>query len=79
MSRAGSHVMKSGRRGVRGGEGSVGGAVIGPRDGVGAGVEDLTTGFEGVVEEGDTRSIIRAILSSSSGQMSGQCVNPKYT
>lgn len=28
-------------------------------------------------EEPDTRSIMRAILSSSSGQMSGQCVKPK--
>lgn len=29
--------------------------------------------------EGETRSIIRLILSSSSGQISGQCVKPKYT
>lgn len=28
-------------------------------------------------EEGETRSIIFAILSSSSGQMSGQCEKPK--
>lgn len=28
-------------------------------------------------EEPETRSIMRAILSSSSGQMSGQCVKPK--
>ena len=28
---------------------------------------------------GDLQSIMRAILSSSSGQISGQCVNPKYT
>lgn len=27
--------------------------------------------------EGETRSIIRDILSSSSGQISGQCVKPK--
>lgn len=75
--------MKRGRRGGRGDAGSVGGAVIGPREGVGAVVEYLRTGFDGVVGgvDGDweTRSIIRAILSSSSGHMSGQCVNPKYT
>jgi hypothetical protein len=37
------------------------------------GVEALRVG------EVDTRSIIWAILSSSSGQMSGQWENPKYT
>lgn len=46
MSRAGSQVMKMGRRGGR--------------------EVDVRTG------EAFTRSIIRAILSSSSGQMSGQ-------
>jgi len=61
--------MKMGRRRGRGGAevGVAGGEVV----------------VEGMGEEeeeggaGETRSIIRAILSSSSGQMSGQCVNPK--
>ena len=71
--------MKSGRRGDRGREGFFVAAVMGPWEGVGPRVSDLTMGLEGVGEEGETRSIIRAILSSSSGQISGQCVNPKYT
>ena len=85
MSRAGSQVMKSGRSGARsigGGDGEeVGGGVMGPMEGVGAAVEEGRTGLVGVVDEadGETRSIMRAILSSSSGQMSGQWVNPKYT
>lgn len=49
MSRAGSQVMKIGRRGLE-----VGWVLL-------------------------TRSIIWAILSSSSGQMSGQWEKPKYT
>jgi len=57
-----------GRRGGRGGAevGVAGGEVV---------VEGLGVEMEG--GGGETRSIIRAILSSSSGQMSGQCVNPK--
>ena len=79
VSRAGSHVMKRGRSGGRDGEGegAVGGAVAGSRESVGAGVVELMIEFEGEDGDGETRSIIRAILSSSSGQMSGQCVNPK--
>lgn len=66
MSRAGSQVMKRGRSGGRPVE---------------LGVVDVE-GSDGVEEEersGDalTRSIIVAILSSSSGQISGQCENPK--
>lgn len=42
---------------------------------------DVEEGDEGDEEagsaEGETRSIIRDILSSSSGQISGQCVKPK--
>ena len=80
VSRAGSQVMKSERSGARsvgGGDGGeVGGGVMGPMEEVGAAVEEERTGLMGVVE-GETRSIMRAILSSSSGQMSGQCVNPK--
>jgi hypothetical protein len=56
VSRAGSQVMKSGRRGGR--------------------EEELEVERRG---EALTMSIIWAILSSSSGQMSGQCVKPKYT
>lgn len=56
MSRAGSQVMKIGRRAGRFWEG-----------------DDEGEGEE----EGEAMSIIRAILSSSSGQMSGQCVKPK--
>ena len=56
MSRAGSQVMKSGRRGGR---------------------EEVVV--EARRGEALTRSIICAILSSSSGQMSGQWVKPKYT
>lgn len=74
MSRAGSQVMKTGRRDGR---------VV---DGGDAGVRDVGRAGDcgGSVVDGDeaeggllTRSIMRAILSSSSGQMSGQCVNPK--
>ena len=55
MSRAGSQVIKIGRR-----ESDV--------------LVDVSLGGGKVVE---TISIIPDILSSSSGQMSGQCVNPK--
>jgi len=56
VARAGSQVMKRGRRGGREDDDS------GERRG-----------------EALTMSIIWAILSSSSGQMSGQWVKPKYT
>lgn len=73
--------MTSGRRGGRGGLGM--GEVGEEDDGGGGGgrvVEEIVE--EGVKEgsegsEGETRSIMRVILSSSSGQMSGQCVKPK--
>ena len=60
MSRAGSHVMKTGRRGDLRADGST--------------KESVEMRFR-VVEA--TRSIIRAILSSSSGQISGQWEKPK--
>lgn len=44
-----------------------------------ADVEEGDGGDEAGSGEGETRSIIRDILSSSSGQISGQCVKPKYT
>lgn len=39
----------------------------------------ISIGSLGENERTDLRSIIDAILSSSSGHISGQCVNPKYT
>lgn len=77
MSRAGSQVMTRGRRGGRGDRVGVGGGEeVDDDDDDGEGAERA----EGEVidrEEGETRSIISAILSSSSGQMSGQCEKPK--
>ena len=67
--------MKSGRSAGRGaalGEGEMGGGLDGEEDAAGA-REDEASG------DSATRSIMTAILSSSSGQISGQCVNPKYT
>lgn len=79
--------MKRGRRGGRGAVEGGGGEVVEGEAVVEGGegevvevVEEVVEGGEGEGEEvvgGETRSIIRAILSSSSGQMSGQCVNPK--
>ena len=60
MSRAGSQVMKMGRRGA-GGE-------------VGDAKAEVEMECRRVVA---TRSMMRESLSSSSGQMSGQCVKPK--
>ncbi len=81
MSRAGSQVMKMGRRGGRGVEevGWGGGEPGGKVEGMGGEGEEerAVDGEEEGGGGGETRSIIRAILSSSSGQISGQCVNPK--
>ena len=67
MSRAGSQVMKTGSR--------IGRPIGGDGDGA-VGCAGAFAGDE--AREGlETRSIIRAILSSSSGQISGQWVNPK--
>ncbi len=67
-----------GRRGGRGVEevGWGGGEAGGKMEGMG-GEGAVDSEEEGGGGGGETRSIIRAILSSSSGQMSGQCVNPK--
>lgn len=67
VSRAGSQVMKMGRRGGRAPE-------VG-EEGVGEAEEEVW----GEERRGEalTRSIIWAILSSSSGQMSGQWEKPK--
>ena len=63
MSRAGSQVMKRGRR-----EGREVGVLVLVEDGDGGRTDK---------EGGETRSIMVDNLSSSSGQMSGQCVKPK--
>lgn len=75
VSRAGSQVMKSGRSGGRGetaGESDV-------REGLDGEGEAVEASDDEASGDSATRSIIAAILSNSSGQMSGQCVNPKYT
>lgn len=71
MSRAGSQDMKRGRRGARV-EALVVEEEVGEDD-MGRKREDEME----VLARALTRSIIFANLSSSSGQMSGQCVNPK--
>lgn len=66
-----------GRRGGRGAVDDEEGEMDGGEER--GGNEGEVDGEEEAGGGGETRSIIRAILSSSSGQMSGQCVNPKYT
>lgn len=67
MSRAGSQVMKRGSKGAERWE-----EEEGPGPALKAEVETRKFGAEAL-----TRSMIRASLSSSSGQMSGQWVKPK--
>ena len=80
VSRAGSQVMKMGRRAASEAEVMAVGLEVVVFKGEELEEGEVELGFctgEEKAAEGETRSIMRAILSSSSGQISGQWVKPK--
>ena len=77
VSRAGSQVIKMGRSWEEDADAGVEGVVDVDVEELGGPAVGEEVGEESEVEVPETRSIMRAILSSSSGQMSGQCVKPK--